>query len=212
MRFRRERYQHIKFVADFIINILPYLHISDHIPSVWPHLTLLPLWHSLHQTTLTFCDLAFNRSGKCGVCGDAETGRVHRKNRGGDQRKQPTLRSPKAEQGRPSGCCFVYGNGLAGLVVKVSALGAEDRGSNPACDRIFPGSSHTSCLKIGTPVATLPGAWRYRDSTGIGQPGVSILWLDEVESLICNFYLSVAAHKIVYADPSLRYISLLLEC
>ena len=37
-------------------------------------------------------------------------------------------------------------------------------GSNPACAAIFPGSSHTSDLKIGTPVATLPGAWRYKVS------------------------------------------------
>ena len=35
----------------------------------------------------------------------------------------------------------------------------------PACAGIFPGSSHTSDLKIGTPVATLPGTWRYRVST-----------------------------------------------
>ena len=50
-------------------------------------------------------------------------------------------------------------------------------GSNPACAGIFAGSSHTSDLKlnIGTPVATLPGAWRYRVSTGTGRPGVSIL-------------------------------------
>ena len=75
---------------------------------------------------------------------------------------------------------------------------------------MFPGSSHTSDLKNGTPVATLPGAWRYRVSTGSGRPGVSILWLDEVECLICNFCLSVAARKIVWADPSLRYTSLLL--
>ena len=40
---------------------------------------------------------------------------------------------------------------------------------------IFSGSSHTSDFKIGTPVATLPGAWHYRVSTGTGQPGVSIL-------------------------------------
>ena len=32
-----------------------------------------------------------------------------------------------------------------------------------------------SDLKIGTPVATLPGAWRYRVSAGTGRPGVSIL-------------------------------------
>ena len=86
----------------------------------------------------------------------------------------------------------------------------EVPGSNPASARIFSGSSHTSDLKIGTPVATLPGAWRYRVSTGTGRPGVSILWLGEMESLICNFYLSVAARKIVCADPSLRYTRMLL--
>ena len=83
-------------------------------------------------------------------------------------------------------------------------------GSNPACTGIFSGSSHTSDSKIGTPVATVPGAWRFRVSTGTGQRSVSILWLGEVESLICNFYLNVAARKIVWADPSLRYTSMLL--
>ena len=63
-------------------------------------------------------------------------------------------------------------------------------GSNPACAGIFSGSSHTSDLNIGTPVATLPGAWRYRVSAGTGQPGVSILWLGEMEGWICSFYLS----------------------
>ena len=48
-------------------------------------------------------------------------------------------------------------------------------GSNPACAGIFSGSSHTSDLKIGTPVATLPGAWRYRVGAGAGRPGVRIL-------------------------------------
>ena len=46
-------------------------------------------------------------------------------------------------------------------------------------------------------MATLPGAWHYRVIAGTGWPSVSILWLGEVESLICNFYLSVAAHEIV---------------
>ena len=36
-------------------------------------------------------------------------------------------------------------------------------------------TSHTSDLKIGTPVPTRPGAWRYRVSAGTGWPGVSIL-------------------------------------
>ena len=64
---------------------------------------------------------------------------------------------------------------LVGLVVKASASGEQDPGSNPACAEIFPGSSHISDLKIGTPVATLPGAWRYRVSAGTGRPGVNIL-------------------------------------
>ena len=40
---------------------------------------------------------------------------------------------------------------------------------------IFSGSSHTSDLITGTPVATLPGAWRSGVSAGTGLPGVSIL-------------------------------------
>ena len=59
-------------------------------------------------------------------------------------------------------------------------------GSNPAGDGIFWGSSHTSDFNIGTPVATLPGAWRYRISAGTGRPGVSILWMGEMESLIAT--------------------------
>ena len=47
--------------------------------------------------------------------------------------------------------------------------------SNPACAGIFSGSSHTIDFKIGTPVATLPGTWRHRVSTGTGRPGISIL-------------------------------------
>ena len=63
----------------------------------------------------------------------------------------------------------------AGLVVKVSASGAEDPGFKSGFRRDFSGSSHTSDLKNGTPVATLPCAWRYRISAGTGRPGVSIL-------------------------------------
>ena len=60
-------------------------------------------------------------------------------------------------------------------------------------------------------MATLPGAWHYRVSAGTGWPGVSILWLGEMESLIGSFYLSVAACKIVWAGLYLRYTSMLLE-
>ena len=49
---------------------------------------------------------------------------------------------------------------LFGLVVRRPAQEQKVPGSNPACDGIFSGSSHTSGAKIGTPVATLPGVWR----------------------------------------------------
>ena len=48
-------------------------------------------------------------------------------------------------------------------------------GSIPAYAGIFLGSSHNNDFKIGTPVAALPGTWRYRVSAGTGWPGVSIL-------------------------------------
>ena len=66
-------------------------------------------------------------------------------------------------------------NRLVGLLVRRPPRERKIPGSNPTCDRIFSGWSHTSDLKIGTPVATLPGAWRYRVRAGTGRPGVSIL-------------------------------------
>ena len=66
------------------------------------------------------------------------------------------------------------GDRLVGLVVKASASRAEDPGFESRLRRdFFSGSSHTSDSKIGTPEATLPGAWRYRVSAGTGRPGVS---------------------------------------
>ena len=56
---------------------------------------------------------------------------------------------------------------LVGPVVKASASRAEDPGLESCLPHagIFPGSSHTSDLKIGAPVVTLPGTWRYRVSS-----------------------------------------------
>ena len=75
--------------------------------------------------------------------------------------------------------CYIYFlsnlNRLVGLVVRRPPRERKVPGSNPACVWIFSGSSHTRDLKLGTPVATLPGAWHYRVSTGTGRPGVSIL-------------------------------------
>ena len=71
---------------------------------------------------------------------------------------------------------FLYLNyHLVGLVVRRPPREPKIPGSNPTCAGIFSGSSHTSDSKIGTLVATLPGAWRYRVSAGTVQPGVSIL-------------------------------------
>ena len=64
---------------------------------------------------------------------------------------------------------------LVGLVVKASVSRAEDPGFESRWGRVFSGSSHTRDLNIGTPAATLPGAWRYKVSAGTGWPGVSIL-------------------------------------
>ena len=64
---------------------------------------------------------------------------------------------------------------LVGLVVRCPLRERKIPGSNPACAGIFSGLSHTSDSKIGTPVATLPGTWRYRVRAGTGWPGVSIL-------------------------------------
>ena len=61
------------------------------------------------------------------------------------------------------------------LVVKASASRPGDPGFESRLRLDFSGSSHTSDLNIGTAVATLPGAWRYRVSAGTGRPGLRIL-------------------------------------
>ena len=92
----------------------------------------------------------------------------------------------------------IPGHHPVGLVVKVAILRAEDLGSIPAISLgDFSGLSHTSNLKIGTPVAALPGVQRYRVGAGTCWPGVSMPWLGEVERLICNLHLSVTACSVV---------------
>ena len=70
---------------------------------------------------------------------------------------------------------FAWSHRLVGRVVKASASGAEDPEFDSRLRRDFSGSSHTSDLKIGTPVATLPGVWHYRVGAGTGLLGVRIL-------------------------------------
>ena len=59
-------------------------------------------------------------------------------------------------------------------------------------------------------MATLLGAWCYRASAGTGWPGVSILWQGEIESLICNFYLSVVYERIAGTLSNQQTTSLFL--
>ena len=61
-------------------------------------------------------------------------------------------------------------------MVKASASGVEDPEFDSRLSRgDFSGSSSTSDLKIGTPVANLQGVRRYRVSAGTGWPGNGIL-------------------------------------
>ena len=64
---------------------------------------------------------------------------------------------------------------LGGRVVKAFASRTRDPGFGSRLRRDFSGSSQTSDFKIGTPVTTLPGACRYRVSTGTGRTGFGIL-------------------------------------
>ena len=87
------------------------------------------------------------------------------------------LNETRREETDNTGLCefFCCTDRLAVLVVKASASGVEDPGFESRLRRDFFGSSHISDLKIGTPVATLPGAWHFRVSARTGWPGVSIL-------------------------------------
>ena len=66
--------------------------------------------------------------------------------------------------------CWPLNKFLVGLVVKVPILRAEDLGFKSCLYQDLSGSSHTSDLKIGNLVATLPGAWQGRVSAGTGWP------------------------------------------
>ena len=97
---------------------------------------------------------------------------------------------------------------LVGLEVKASASGAEDPGFESGLRRDFSGVESYHWLKNWHSSGYPAIAWHYKVSAGTGRAGVSILWLGEVESWISNFYPSVAARAIVWADPSLRYTSI----
>ena len=123
---------------------------------------------------------------------------------------------------------------LVDVVVRRPPREQKILGLNPACAGIFSGSSLTSDLNLALQwlPCQAPGVigstlglfglvsvycdwvrWKIWSATSVSVwQHVSILWLGEMENLICNFYLSVAAHKIVWADLSLRYTRMLLGC
>ena len=70
------------------------------------------------------------------------------------QRPPPGLPCGEVSVSRAAYVGFTPRYRLVGLVVKASASRAED----PGLESRFSGSSHSGDLKIGTPVATLPGA------------------------------------------------------
>ena len=76
---------------------------------------------------------------------------------------------------RSSTLLFFFPDRLVGLAIKASASRAADPvfDYRLRCRGIF---RVESCprLKSGTPVATLPGAWRYRISAGNGLAPVSV--------------------------------------
>ena len=100
---------------------------------------------------------------------------------------------------------------LVGLVVTVSTSRAEDPRFEFRLRRgdFFSGVESYQWLQ-NWHSSGYPARCLYRVSAGTGWPGVSILWLGEIECLICNFYLSVAARNIVWVDQSPRYTSMLL--
>ena len=136
----------------------------------------LPVSYSGPQLARLICNFYIRVTARAVVCTDPsprDTGHVAVTFKNPDTIKH-TIRS--------ASClihpCLVLSSNLdrlVGLVVRRPPRERKIPGSNPACAGIFSGSSHASDLNIGTPVAALPGTWRYRVSAGTGRPGVSIL-------------------------------------
>ena len=132
----------------------------------------------LYSRTKEFYGTHVNSTGKIPSTGDSTEGRTrhppsgrtasptHYRLRYSGPRSRRVALQPREVNTQPLG--GRSGDRLVDLVIKASASRAEDPG-------IFHRLSHTSDLKIGTPVATLPGAWCYGVSAETGWPGVSIL-------------------------------------
>ena len=102
--------------------------------------------------------------------------------------------------------CTWWVDRLVGLVVKESASRAEDPGLESRLRR--PSLPVISKLALQWLPCQAPGI--IGSALELVGPVSVYCDLSDVESWICIFYLSVAARKIVCADPSLRYTYMLL--
>ena len=96
------------------------------------------------------------------------------------------------------------------LTALLSDSRATDQGLNSAFPMRLFQDQDIPVTKVGTQVATLPGVGHDRVGARAGWPGVSILWLAEIASSICNLCLRVTARTVVEADQFLRFSSMLL--
>ena len=78
-------------------------------------------------------------------------------------------------------CCPPPVHHLVGLEARCSPSEQQTWVQFLLSQWIFFWSSHTSDLKIGTPVVTLPSIWHERVSTGTGWLGGSIQWHGEID-------------------------------
>ena len=88
---------------------------------------------------------------------------------------------------------------LVGLVVRRPPRERKIPGANPVCAGIFLGRVIPVTQKLALQWLPCQAPDVIGSTLGLVGP-VSVYWLGEVESLICNFYLSVAARKIAWAN------------
>ena len=102
-------------------------------------------------------------------------------------------------------CFFLAADRLVGLVVRHLPRERKIPGSNSACTGIFRGRVIPVTQKLA--LQCLPCLAPGVIGSALGLVSLVSVYCDWV---ICNFYLSVAARKLVWADPSLRYTRMLL--
>ena len=132
------------------------------------------------------------------------------------ERRAPIHMVPVPSQELPERCCIQpqtaagtpapdFSSGLTPEAFPMS-MAARQRRFETRVVPLYQSSSDRNC---GAPVATLPGAWRFRVSAGTGWVRVSMLLLDEIASLICNFLSQCGSTYNCLSRP-VRYTGILL--